>query len=56
LGGARPPIKETIRFINDHRADHGVEPNRQFHAPAPIVLWVSDFTDVATWQGFVYVA
>lgn len=30
--------------------------NRQFHAPAPNVLWVSDFTYVATWQGFVYVA
>ena len=27
--------------------------NRQFHAPAPNVLWVSDFTYVATWQGFV---
>jgi transposase InsO family protein len=30
--------------------------NRQFHAPTPNALWVSDFTDVATWQGFVYVA
>jgi putative transposase len=30
--------------------------NRQFHAPAPNLLWVSDFTYVATWQGFVYVA
>jgi transposase InsO family protein len=30
--------------------------NRQFHAPAPNVLWVSDFTYVATWQGFAYVA
>ena len=30
--------------------------NRQLHAPAPNVLWVSDFTYVATWQGFVYVA
>lgn len=29
---------------------------RQFHAPAPNRLWVSDFTYVATWQGFVYVA
>ena len=29
--------------------------NRQFHAPAPM-LWVSDFTYVATWTGFVYVA
>jgi len=30
--------------------------NRQFHAPAPNVLWLSDFTYVATWSGFVYVA
>jgi putative transposase len=30
--------------------------NRRFRAPAPNVLWVSDFTYVATWQGFVYAA
>jgi putative transposase len=30
--------------------------NRKFRAPAPNVLWVSDFTYVATWQGFAYVA
>lgn len=30
--------------------------NRQFKAPALNMLWVSDFTYVATWQGFVYVA
>jgi putative transposase len=30
--------------------------NRQFRAPHPNALWVSDFTYVATWQGFVYVA
>ncbi|THV12670.1 IS3 family transposase [Rhizobium rhizophilum] len=30
--------------------------NRQLRAPAPNRLWVSDFTYVATWQGFVYVA
>ena len=30
--------------------------NRQFKAPRPNALWVSDFTYVATWQGFVYVA
>lgn len=30
--------------------------NRQFRAPAPNMLWVSDFTYVATWAGFVYVA
>jgi putative transposase len=29
---------------------------RQFQAPRPNVLWVSDFTYVATSQGFVYVA
>jgi len=30
--------------------------NRQFKAPRPNVLWISDFTYVATWAGFVYVA
>ncbi|MCU4161932.1 IS3 family transposase, partial [Acidiphilium sp. AL] len=30
--------------------------NRQFRAPRPNMLWVSDFTYVATWQGFVHVA
>ncbi len=29
---------------------------RQFNAPRPNALWVSDFTVVATWSGFVYVA
>jgi putative transposase len=30
--------------------------NLQFHASVPNVLWFGDFTYVATWQGFVYVA
>jgi putative transposase len=30
--------------------------NRQFLAPRPNLLWVSDFIYVATWQGFVYIA
>lgn len=30
--------------------------NRQFKAPRPNALWVGDFTFVATWFGFVYVA
>jgi putative transposase len=30
--------------------------NRQFHASGPNQLWVADFTYVATWAGFVYVA
>jgi len=29
---------------------------RQFHAAWPTQLWVADFTYVATWRGFVYVA
>ena len=30
--------------------------NRQFRTARPDQLWVSDFTYVSTWQGFVYVA
>jgi len=30
--------------------------NRQFRAERPNALWVSDFTYVSSWQGFVYVA
>jgi transposase InsO family protein len=30
--------------------------NRRFRSPRPNALWVSDFTYVATWTGFVYVA
>ncbi len=30
--------------------------NRQFKASRPNELWVADFTYVATWSGFVYVA
>ena len=48
------PVRTTI---SDRSApcprDHV---NRQFRAPAPDMLWVSDFTYVATWTGFVYVA
>ena len=29
---------------------------RQFHAERPNQLWVADFTYVATWRGFMYVA
>jgi transposase InsO family protein len=37
-----------------HRPDDLVD--RQFTATRPNQLWVADFTYVATWQGFVYVA
>lgn len=30
--------------------------NRRFHAERPNQLWVSDFTYVSTWQGWLYVA
>jgi putative transposase len=30
--------------------------NRRFHAARPNELWVSDFTYVATWSGFVFTA
>ena len=48
----------SLRTSNSDRAaacplDHV---NRQFHAPAPNRLWLSDFTYVSTWSGFVYVA
>jgi putative transposase len=40
--------------------DHAERPldrvNRQFQATRPNELWVADFTYVATWTGFVYVA
>lgn len=43
--------------ISDKKAPSPLDKvNRQFRAPAPNRLWVSDFTYVATWRGFVYVA
>ena len=48
------PVKTTI---SDKAAPCPLDQvNREFHAPAPNRLWVSDFTYVATWAGFVYVA
>ncbi|WP_332715878.1 IS3 family transposase [Pelagibacterium mangrovi] len=48
------PIRTTI---SDKAAPSPVDRvNRQFRTPAPNRLWVSDFTYVASWQGFVYVA
>lgn len=40
--------------VDDRRVLSGI--NRQFHASAPNMLWVSVFTYVATWSGFIYVA
>lgn len=48
------PIRTTIQ---DKAAPCPLDRvNRVFHAPAPNRLWLSDFTYVSTWSGFVYVA
>src|ERR687893_1827306 len=57
--GLRGPVrgKETRTTIADKAAPCPADKvNRRFQAPPPNALWVSDFTYVATWQGFVYVA
>jgi putative transposase len=48
------PLRTTISDKAAPRPPDHV--NRQFKAPRPNALWVSDFTYVATWAGFVYVA
>lgn len=48
------PIRTTV---SDKAAPCPLDKvNRQFVTDRPNTLWVSDFTYVATWQGFVYVA
>jgi len=43
--------------ISDNRAPCPLDKvNRQFRAERPNQLWVSDFTYVSTWQGWLYVA
>ena len=48
------PVKTTISNPATPCPEDRV--NRQFNAPRPNALWLSDFTYVATWSGFVYVA
>ncbi len=43
-------------FADDHAERPLDRVNRQFQASRPNQLWVADFTYVATWTGFVYVA
>jgi transposase InsO family protein len=48
------PVRTTI---SDKAASCPLDHvNRQFQAARPNALWLSDFTYVATWAGFVYVA
>ena len=43
--------------ISDNKAPCPLDKvNRQFRADRPNQLWVSDFTYVSTWQGWLYVA
>ena len=47
-------VRTTVR---DHKALCPLDKvNRQFRAERPNQLWVSDFTYVSTWQGWLYVA
>ena len=47
----------TTTRQGDETADRPADlVHRQFTATRPNQLWVADFTYVATWQGFVYVA
>lgn len=47
----------TTTTVSDPGAPRAVDlVDRQFRAPAPNRLWVADFTYVATWAGWVYVA
>jgi transposase InsO family protein len=48
------PVKTTVSNAATPCPEDQV--NRQFHAPRPNALWLSDFSYVATWSGFVYVA
>jgi putative transposase len=49
--------KRVKTTIGDRTAPSPLDQvKRQFQAPRPNALWVSDFTYVATWAGFVYVA
>jgi putative transposase len=48
------PVRTTVSDRSTPCPEDRV--NRQFRTPQPNALWVSDFTYVATWVGFVYVA
>jgi hypothetical protein len=48
--------KKVRTTMPDVAAARPSEVQRVFYAERPDLLWVSDFTYVSTWQGFVYVA
>ena len=58
--GLRGAVRGRAWIITTRTDDGATRPadlvDRQFVATRPNQLWVADFTYVATWQGFVYVA
>jgi putative transposase len=58
--GLRGVVRGRAWTMTTHAEASGDRPAdlvvRQFTAPRPNQLWVADFTYVATWRGFVYVA
>ena len=55
--GPRRQFVELRTTVSDAKAPCPLDRvNRQFSAQRPNQLWVSDFTYVSTWQGWLYVA
>jgi putative transposase len=54
--GARYGSKHKTTVADDSHVRYPDLVDRCFYAAAPNRLWVADFTYVATWMGFVYVA
>jgi len=57
-GAAGCPPRQTVRTtVPDRSVPYPLDRvNQQFVADRPNQLWVSDFTYVSTWQGWLYVA
>ncbi|UIF88053.1 IS3 family transposase (plasmid) [Cupriavidus necator] len=56
LAGVRRGKKKRTTVADDSVPCPLDRVKRQFHATRPNQLWVSDFTYVSTWQGWLYVA
>ena len=55
-GTPRYGSKHKTTIADDSHVRYPDLVDRRFYACAPNRLWVADFTYVATWMGFVYVA
>ena len=54
---ARPPRR--YRATTDSKHSLAIAPNvvaREFHAPAPNRVWVTDMTYIWTWEGWLFLA